>query len=318
MTFTEHPVVGVLRARRSARSTPGKRHDTHRVAFVVEGGGPRGAYSAGMLTALKALGLIDAADALFGVSAGAFNAAWVLAGQSALGASLWSDPAVTSQTFRGRNVLRGRPIVDSTHLVRTVYTRQVRMNFQAVLDHPISFHPVATDADTGESVDLCPLVSDVESLKLALEATSTLPLLGGPPVKLGGRRFVDAGVSEPVPVHRALQWQATHILVLRTNPATVRPEPIPRHQRWFMRAWLQRRAPGTVDTWLARFEREMADDDVLERHETNGASPSILQIRPPDGAAGGIRGFRDLAGMQAAVDIGHRAMLDAVGSLPES
>lgn len=302
--------VTVLHERKRTHSKPGQRTDAFRVAVVVEGGGPRGAYSAGMLSALKSLGLVDSIDAIFGSSAGAFNAAWLLAGQSRIGAALWSDPDVTAQTFRGRNVLRRRPVVDARHLVRTVYTRQVRMNFPAVLENPISFHPIATDADTGVSVDLNPHVTDVETLKRALIATGNLPLLGGPPVHLGNARYIDAGVSEPVPIHSALRWKPTHVLVLRTTPDTAAPLPIPAYQRTFMRQWLKRRAPGAVETWLKRYERDLADERTINRYRANGGAPAVAQIRPPAGPGGMAPRFQDTEGMGTAVASGYQAAIE--------
>src|SRR5918999_3388203 len=76
----KHPVLGVLRDRARAGSGPGRRHDTHRVALVVEGGGMRGVVSAGMTAALERLGLTRCFDLVVGSSAGALNAAALVAG----------------------------------------------------------------------------------------------------------------------------------------------------------------------------------------------------------------------------------------------
>ncbi|HEX5303933.1 MAG TPA: patatin-like phospholipase family protein [Streptosporangiaceae bacterium] len=76
--------------------------------------------------------------------------------------------------------------------------------FAAVLASPVEFHPLATDAATGQSTDLRPLVTTPAELRLALRASAVLPLLAGPPVDLGGRRFYDAGLSESVPYRTAL------------------------------------------------------------------------------------------------------------------
>ena len=63
-------VAEILR-RRAAR-TAGRRTATARsVALAVEGGAMRGVVSAGMVSALEALGLVDAFDAVYGSSAGA-------------------------------------------------------------------------------------------------------------------------------------------------------------------------------------------------------------------------------------------------------
>ena len=57
-----HPVLEALRSR----------PDGARVALVVEGGGMRGAVSAGMVIAIDELGLTGSFDAVYGASAGAY------------------------------------------------------------------------------------------------------------------------------------------------------------------------------------------------------------------------------------------------------
>src|SRR3954452_17802375 len=77
--------IDVLRARRAGAD------DQHRVALVVEGGCMRGVISAGALTALEHLRLAERFDAVYGVSAGALGGAYMLAGQAALGTSIYFD-----------------------------------------------------------------------------------------------------------------------------------------------------------------------------------------------------------------------------------
>src|SRR5690242_8962304 len=79
----EHPVVQLIRRRRDEGSQPGQRTDGRRVALVIEGGGMRGVVSPGMTAAIEQLGLRDAFDEVHGASAGAFNGAFLLAGQAA-------------------------------------------------------------------------------------------------------------------------------------------------------------------------------------------------------------------------------------------
>ncbi|MBD8505164.1 patatin family protein [Hoyosella sp. G463] len=302
---SRHPVLELLARRRAGHT------DNHRLALAIEGGGPRGAYSAGMLTALGAHRFLPRFDALYGSSAGAFNAAWALADQAGLGAAAYSDPAVLPHLWRPRNLLGRGAVVDTHHLARTVYTRVIPLDYQRILDNPTSFHPIATDADTGLAVDLHPRITDIASLQRALAATANLVVLGAPPIPIDGHRYIDAGVAEPIPYRSAVSHGATHILVLRTTPASSTPSRIPVHQRAFMRAWLARRAPGALPAWLDRYEHETADDDILHQHSTNPElAPHILQVRPPDGAERIIRHPKHLGGYREAVHLGAVAMHD--------
>ena len=51
------------------------------------------------------------------------------------------------------------------------------MDFASVLAGPVEYHPLATDAATGESTDLRPLIDDPAELRLALRASASLPFL---------------------------------------------------------------------------------------------------------------------------------------------
>jgi len=91
------------------------------------------------------------------------------------------------------------------------------MDFDSVLASPVEYHPLGTDAESGESTDLRPLIDDPVELRLALRASASLPFLAGPPVELRGRRFYDAGVAESVPFRTPRAQGATHVLVLRSR-----------------------------------------------------------------------------------------------------
>ena len=205
----------MLGARARAGSLPGERRDGFRVALAIEGGGMRGTISAGMALALDELGLVPAFDAVYGASAGAITGAWLLSRPQGLRG--WTEPAYARAFIRRSGLLRGRPVADVRALIEELYQTTFPMDFAAVLASPVEFHPLATDAATGQSTDLRPLVGTPADLRLALRASAALPLLAGPPVELDGRRFYDAGLSESVPYRTALAQGATHVLVLRSR-----------------------------------------------------------------------------------------------------
>ena len=114
-----HEVLRVLAARARAGSQPGRRDDGFRVALAVEGGGMRGTVSAGMALALDELGLVTAFDAVYGASAGAITAAWLLSRPDGLRG--WTEPAYARAFIRRSGLLRGRPValVERSALIPT-------------------------------------------------------------------------------------------------------------------------------------------------------------------------------------------------------
>ena len=201
----------------------------------------RGTVSAGMALALHELGLVPALDAVYGSSAGAITGAWLLS-STPEGLRGWADPDYARTLIRWSALLRGRPVVDVRTLVEEVYQTEFPMDFASILASPIEYHPLGTDAETGESTDLRPLISSPVELRLALRASASLPFLAGPPVELGGRRFYDAGVAESIPFRTPLAQGATHVLLLRSRRPLIPEQVDPQATTWTSR----RRSPTTA------------------------------------------------------------------------
>lgn len=301
-------VLHVLRERMRHGSAPRRRHDDARVALLVEGGSSRGAYSSGMTVAIEQLGLLPAFDAVYGSSAGSLNGAWLLCGRAERTQHAWWDPAIMRSTIDPMRVLRRRPIVDTTFLVHTIYTEVIPMGFEEILANPVEFHPMATDARTGGSVDLHHEIHDRAGLQAALSASTAMPVLGGGPVEIGGRRLIDAGVSAAIPVQTALEQGATHIVALRTRRADETVSAPSRPERLILSRWFARHAPGAFETWLRREAGRTEEDDLLAAH------PAAIQIRPPLGSPRIGRTERRPGPLRTAVHTGRQAAWDALAS----
>ena len=314
-------VLRVLRERLRAGSTPGCRTDGLRVALSIEGGGMRGAVSAGMALAVHELGLVPAFDAVYGASAGAISGAWLLSSRPE-GLLGWADPDYAKELIRWRAVLRGQPVVDVRTLIEVVYQTRWPMDFESVLASAVEYHPLATDAVTGASTDLRPLIGDPAELRLALRASASLPFLAGAPVRLRDRRFSDAGVAESVPFRTPLAQGATHILVLRTRlPLTVAaradgvpvpgpPRP-PRSIRLLARTTLRKESPELRAALLTRGRRTAGDVARIAELEAEGRA---LTIRPPASAPPVTRLTTDGAVLAAALEAGRAAAHEALSA----
>ena len=107
------PVLRIILQRARAGSRPRERDDEHVVCLAIEGGGMRGAVTAGMCVLLEAAGLTAAFDRIYGVSAGALNGWATAVGQAALSATHYQD-AVAEGVVNRIGPLRGRPLSTST------------------------------------------------------------------------------------------------------------------------------------------------------------------------------------------------------------
>jgi predicted patatin/cPLA2 family phospholipase len=275
-----HPVVELIRRRRAEGSRPGERQDGRRVALVIEGGGMRGVVSSGMTAALEQLGLRDSFDEVHGASAGAFNAAFLLAGQAAYLTTLYQhgfgDPRFVSVI----RALRGGALFDMDYVITEVWAHRRPLRFDAVLSSPIELHFTATDVDRAEIVDLTDL-RDEEEIKYALRASARLPWLAGPPVHFRGHRLLDATLAEAIPVHAAFT-SATDVLVLQTRPQGVLHSPLSGGVARLTDRYLRTINPALVQLRRTRSERyDQLSALLADRAADPSASPAVCVIRPP-------------------------------------
>ncbi len=187
-----------------------------RTAFVLSGGGNQGVSQVGMLRALVERGIMP--DVVIGTSAGALNGAGVAYAPNLTGvaqlAAVW-EQLRADQVFPGGKIHRAWNVVRrGTHLFENT-------GLAALIDHAtparsfadleIPLRVVATDLDTGEEVVLAR-----GPLKPALLASCALPGVF-PIVHQDGRRLVDGGVVNSVPLWHALSGPVDRVFVLNVS-----------------------------------------------------------------------------------------------------
>jgi len=198
-----------------------------RTAFVLGGGGLRGAVEVGMLLALADAGITP--DVVVGTSIGSFNgavAATMPMPQAAKHLEMaWRDIAerrILNESFVARvaNVARHRIHLHSNEPLRAMLDDWVPVRrFRETL---VPFECVAACIETSaEHWFHDGLLVD------AILASSAVPGLF-PPVEINGRHFIDGGVVNSIPVSRAVELGATEVYIMHVGhvDATLR---VPRH-----------------------------------------------------------------------------------------
>jgi len=277
-------VSEVLRARRDERSIRGARSDPHRVALVIEGGGMRGVVSAGMAAALERLRLADSFDLVVGSSAGALNGAGLLAGVASAGPAVYYGPLASRKFINPARLLIGRPAVDLTYLLAYAASNFAPQDREGALDLLAPLICVAVDVDTAAPVPFGDLRTE-EQVWRAMMATMRMPLFGGRPVEIDGRRFIDGALAAPIPLATALEAGATHVLVLQTRPYGVPRTTGSRLAERLIERHLRRVNPVLERMWRERAAAyEVLVDDIGRRSASPAAEPPhVLGLRPPVG-----------------------------------
>lgn len=137
----DHPVLQLIEMRSKTNSKPGARavNDTATLALSIEGGGMRGAVSAGMASAIAVLGLSDVFDCIYGSSAGSVVGAYMVSRQMCI--DVYTDVLTTAKS---KFVSKGRlasslatNLIDTRVLNNTVvFSKYISpaMNISFVLD----------------------------------------------------------------------------------------------------------------------------------------------------------------------------------------
>jgi predicted patatin/cPLA2 family phospholipase len=284
MGWSTHPVAEVLRRRREDRSAAGARGDPHRVALVLEGGGMRGVVSAGMTAAIERLGLAACFDLVVGSSAGALNGVGLLTGVAAAGPGIYSGPLASRQFINPARFLIGRPVLDVHFLLGHASASAGADRQERMIAGATGLVCVAVDVDTAGPVTFAGMRTP-EELRDVLMATTRMPLVGGGPVTIGGRRFLDGALAASIPLEAALEAGATHVLVLQTRPYGVPRSTGSRLADRLIERHLRGLNPALVQLWRDRLPSyELLVEDIARRSGAPAAGPPhVLGLRPPAG-----------------------------------
>jgi len=185
-----------------------------RAALVVEGGGMRGIFTAGVCDAFLAAGY-QPFDLYIGVSSGACTLASYLSGQYQRIYRLITGPMRGAEFINPRRFLAGGHFMDLDWLWDYAAVHDPLDTIAATEGQDKEFLVGVTDVETATARYLRPTA---ETLSEYLLASSALPVLYRRFVPLGGRLVTDGGVADPIPVEEAYRRGARRIVVIRTRP----------------------------------------------------------------------------------------------------
>lgn len=262
--------------------------------LVLEGGGLRGAFVAGVLAELE--GVIRF-DHVFATSAAAASAAYLVAGQSDTALGIWRERTHGGQLLGVRHLLRGRGLMDIRGLVEA-FARDYALDAARVASSSTALSIAVTNCSTGGAEYLRATSSNLFAL---LEATMALPVVYGRVVHVDGAPYIDGGVADAIPLAPALKLEPRRVLVVCTRPFGYRKARVPiagdwlrYHYRAFPRLW-----PALRNRWET-YNRGVMKLEALER------LGRLAVIRPSEPLPAS-RLTRDRGRILQTLELGHRA-----------
>jgi predicted patatin/cPLA2 family phospholipase len=169
-------------------------------------------------------------DHVFGVLAGVMNAVYFLAGQSedALAAYL-NDINVLGFI----NPLRLNKVVNVDYLVDEIFKRRKPLAVDKITASATTLHIAVTDYEAGQPAEITNHDSGVDLFE-ALRATAAVPVFYGHPVSINGKRYIDGGITQNLPIQKAIDTGCTDLTIILTRPLGVPEFSVP--------GWLKRLA----------------------------------------------------------------------------
>lgn len=188
-----------------------------KLALAIEGGGMRGVISAGMVAALEASGIKpEHFDAVFGSSAGSFNGAYYLAEQARFGTSIYYENNTSGFIDIRRLGRKANPALNLDYMLGHIMRHEKPIDFEKVVQSK-KLRPQATEVSTASGYVFEP-ADDTQELYLQLRASATIPIVAGRPTKVADKEYLDASLTEAVPLETPIEQGYDAVLVLTTRP----------------------------------------------------------------------------------------------------
>lgn len=169
-------------------------------ALIVGSGALKGSYDAGVACALcRELGH-DYFDAVYGCSAGAYTVSFFVANQPDEMEDVWRHYLHDGALLGFLKPLEGKTILDLDYLIKILEKSPIHLNVDAVVGSKTYVNYVVTSLTTGLAEYKKP---NVDNLFRYLYASSAVPLLTHK-VLLDNKEYIDGGLSDPLPVEKAL------------------------------------------------------------------------------------------------------------------
>lgn len=182
------------------------------ICLVLEGGAMRGVFTAGVLDFFLEKKIEP--DACIGVSAGACLACSFLCKQKGRGFAVMTDYLDNKDYCSISSLIRTGDLFGADFLYHKIPEELYPIDNESFHAGKSAFYSVVTNVDSGkpEYYRINDMFDDVD----AVRASSSLPLVARM-VELKGKMYLDGGVSDPIPVKKALEMGFDKVIVVLTR-----------------------------------------------------------------------------------------------------
>ena len=190
------------------------------IGVIDVGGGTRDIYGAGVFDYCLENGIHF--DYCIGVSAGSANCASYLAGQKGRNYQFYTEYGFRRQYMSLSNFIHTGSYIDLEYIYATLSNDDGEnpLDYEAIMENPAQFKVVATDAVTGKAVYF-DKEKDMGLNDYRVFMASCCTPIACKPYCIDGIEYYDGGISDPIPLQKALDDGCDKVVIILTKPIDI-------------------------------------------------------------------------------------------------
>lgn len=239
--------------------------------LVLEGGGMRGLYTAGVLDFFLEEDLIFAY--VIGVSAGASNAVSYISRQKGRNKIVNTAFLDDWRYMSIKNLVKNGSLFGMDFIFDEIPKKRVPFDYETFFKSPITFKVGVTDCKTGKPLYFDK--SEMDEKFTALRASISLPFVS-PIVHYRGYHLLDGGITDPIPLRQAIADGYQKNVVVLTRNKGYQKKPISQPLRLLLKK-KYRDYPNLIAAMLNRYQIYNKTLIYIDQLEQKG---QIAVIRP--------------------------------------
>ncbi len=272
-----------------------------KTGLVLEGGAMRGLFSAGVMDVLMEHQI--AFDGAIGVSAGAAFGCNYKSRQPGRVIRYNTEYARDPRYCSLRSLFKTGDLFGADFCYHELPNKLDPFDTEAFQQNPMEFYVVCTDVLTGEAVYQKCGIADDECFEW-LRASASMPLVSRT-VEIGGRRMLDGGIADSIPLRYFEQIGYNKILVILTQPEGYRKK---KNKALPLIRLSFRQYPKMVEALEKRHKKYNDTLAYVKKREREGA---VLVLRPQDSLSIG-RVEHNPERMRQVYDCGRKVALQSL------
>lgn len=244
----------------------------YNAGIIFEGGGMRGAYTAGIIDALLEHDMNF--EYCYGISSGATHATTYLSRQRGRAIQIVTDYIKDKRYFSIKNLIKTGNLFNVDFIYDTIPHELNPYDYETAKNNPAKFFVGVINMETSKGEFL--RVKDIEEEYMKVCASMSLPLIANM-VEIDGQRYLDGGIADSLPIQRSINDGNKKSVLVLTQDATYRKK---LDKILPLVAIKYRKFPGFVYMVKTRHIRYNASLDQIAEEEKAGRA-FVLRPKKP-------------------------------------